>query len=52
MTQHANAGRILVVDDEPGDIVLVSRLMKGLGDEVATASGWKSARSRLDLWRD
>jgi putative two-component system response regulator len=43
MTRYPNAGRILVVDDEPGNIALVSRLMEGLGYEVATATNGEAA---------
>ena len=37
MTRYADAGRILVVDDEPANIALVSRLMKRFGYEISTA---------------
>jgi putative two-component system response regulator len=35
--------QVLVVDDEPGNIALVSRLMTGLGYEVATATNGEAA---------
>jgi putative two-component system response regulator len=37
MTRYADAGRILVVDDEPANVALVSRLMKRFGYEISTA---------------
>jgi putative two-component system response regulator len=43
VTRYANAGRILLVDDEPGNIALVSRLMTGFGYEVATAANGEAA---------
>jgi CheY-like chemotaxis protein len=43
VTPYATAARILVVDDEPGNIALVSRLMTGLGYEVATATNSAAA---------
>jgi putative two-component system response regulator len=43
MTRYAHVARILVVDDEPGNTALVSRLMKGLGYEVATATNGEAA---------
>ena len=54
MTQYPNAGRVLVVDDEPGNIVLVSRLLNGLGYDVTTATNGEAAleavrRARPDV---
>jgi putative two-component system response regulator len=43
VTRYATAARVLVVDDEPGNIALVSRLMTGLGYEVATATNGEAA---------
>jgi putative two-component system response regulator len=38
-----NSGRILVVDDEPSNREVVSRMMKNLGYEVATATDGEAA---------
>lgn len=38
MTSFTNAGKVLVVDDEPTNVLLVSRVMKRLGYEVVTAA--------------
>lgn len=43
MTRYANAGKILVVDDEPANIGVVSRLMTRLGYEVVTATNGELA---------
>ena len=43
MTRYADAGRILVVDDEPANVALVSRLMKRFGYEIATAPNGEEA---------
>jgi putative two-component system response regulator len=43
VTRYENAGRVLVVDDQPGNIALLSRLMKGFGYEVATATNGEAA---------
>ena len=51
MTRYANAGRILVVDDEPANLALVSRLMKGLGYEIATATNGEAALEAVPLVR-
>jgi DNA-binding response OmpR family regulator len=51
VTRYANAGRILVVDDEPANLALVSRLMKGLGYEVATATNGEAALEAVRLVR-
>jgi putative two-component system response regulator len=52
--RYSNAGRILIVDDEPSNIQLLSRLMRGRGYEVlAAADGQQAlesvARHRPDL---
>jgi putative two-component system response regulator len=43
VTPYANSGRILVVDDEPANRAVVSRMMKDLGYEVTTASDGEAA---------
>ena len=43
VTRYGHAARILVVDDEPGNTALVSRLMNGLGYEVAVATNGDAA---------
>ena len=43
VTPCANSGRILVVDDEPANRALVSRMMKNLGYEVTTATNGEAA---------
>ena len=52
--RYANAGRILVVDDEPANVELLRRLMVGQGYEVVTAANGELAleavvRERPDL---
>src|SRR6266852_5526733 len=51
---YRTAGKILVVDDEPANVDVFSRLMTRLGYEVLTASNGESAlqsvaRDRPDL---
>jgi putative two-component system response regulator len=43
VTRYGHAARILVVDDEPGNTALVSRLMERLGYEVAIATNGDAA---------
>ena len=40
---YANSGRILVVDDEPANRAVVSRMMKDLGYEVTMATNGEAA---------
>jgi putative two-component system response regulator len=49
VTPYANSGKILVVDDEPANRQVVSRMMKDLGYEVATATNGEEA---LEAVRD
>jgi putative two-component system response regulator len=41
--RYANAGKILVVDDEPANVVVLSRLMQELDYEVVTAANGEAA---------
>ena len=41
--RYANAGKILVVDDEPTNVAVLSRLMQGLNYEVMTAANGEAA---------
>ena len=43
MRPYENSGRILVVDDEPANREVVSRMMEDLGYEVATATNGEAA---------
>lgn len=48
--RYLNAGRILVVDDEPGNILLISHILASQGYEVATAASGEAALDQVPLF--